>query len=82
MAEGENWKFHARKMLIEAAMDEINIKKSPHEAYLDTFYMIATFGLHMKAQKVGLFNKEEWQKKENLPHLIKSVEAFLWKEIR
>ena len=82
MVEGDNWKFRVRKMLIDDALDEINIKKPLHKVYLDIFYMIANFGLHMKAQKVGLLNKEDWQKKENLTHLIKSIEAFLWKEIR
>ena len=82
MAEGDNWKFHARKMLIEAAIDEIKINKPPHKVYLDTFYMIASFGLHLKAQKLGLLNKDEWQKQENHHTLITQIEAFLWKEIK
>ena len=82
MSEQGNWKYNARKGLIESIMKEIDVSKDPNEVYLDVFYAISSCGLHMKAQKVGLFNKEEWQKRENLPHLIKSIETFLWKEIR
>ena len=82
MTEQEDWKYQARRNLIESVMKEIYHSKDSSEVYLHVFYSLAKFGLHIKAEKSGLLEQEEWQKKENIDQLIKVIEAFLWKEIR
>jgi len=82
LSENVNWKFHARKGLIENVMKEIDVFKDPNEVYLDVFYAISSCGLHMKAKKEGLFNQEFWRNRENIKMVIKRIEEFLWKEIK
>ncbi|GAG23735.1 unnamed protein product, partial [marine sediment metagenome] len=59
MTEGDDWKYHARRMLIESVMNEIDISKEPNEVYMDVFYAVSTCGLHIKAKKEGLFDQEQ-----------------------
>ena len=82
MAEGDNWKFQARKMLIESVMKEIDVSKNPNEVYLGVLYVVSSCGLHMKAKKEGLFDQELWQDRENIEMVIRRIEEFLWKEIK
>ena len=82
MSEQGNWKYRARKGLIESVMKDIDVSKDPNEVYLDVFYAISSFGLQMKAKGEGLFDQELWQKRENIEMVIKRIEEFLWKEIK
>jgi len=82
MTEGDNWKYHARKMLIESVKKEVDITKDPNDMYLDFFYAVSSCSLHMKAKKDGLFDPEQWQEREKFEMVIKRIKAFLWKEIK
>jgi len=64
MTEGNDWKFHARRMLIESVMKEANISKDPNVVYLDVFYAVSSCGLHMKAKKEGLLDQELWKERK------------------
>ena len=82
MIEGDNWKFHARKMLIKSVMKEVDISKDLNKVYLDVFYAVSNCGLHMKAKKEGLFDQELWWEREKLEVVIIRIKEFLWKEIK
>ena len=82
MTEQEDWKYQARKNLIESVMREINLLKDSSEVYLHVFYSLAKCGLHIKAEQLGLLDQEAWQKRENIEQLIETLEAYLWKEIQ
>jgi len=82
VSDQDNWKYHARKGLIESVMKEIDVSKDPNELYLDLFYAISSCGLQMKAKKEGVFDRELWQSRDNIEMAIKRIEEFLWKEIK
>lgn len=82
MSEQDNWKYRARKGLIESVMREIDVSKDPNEVYLDAFYAISSCGLQMKVKKEGLFDQELWQEREKLEAVIRRIKEFLWKEIK
>jgi len=82
MVEQENWKYHARRGLIESVIKEIDVSENPNEVYLDVFYALSCCGLHMKAKKEGLFDRELWQKKDNIKMVLRDIKEFLWREIK
>ena len=82
MVENEHWIFQARNHLIKGTLEQIKTEQPPHKVYSDAFYAVASLGLHMKARNAGLFDKQAWQKKEEIGRNIRSLEAFLWKEVR
>jgi len=82
MVEQEHWKYLARKGLIESVLKEIDVSKNPNEVYLDVFYAISSCGLHMKAKKEELFDRELWQTQDNIKRIIRDIKEFLWREIK
>ena len=82
MIEEDDWKFRARKMLIESVMKEIDISKEPSRAYSEAFYAVSKLGLHMKAKNEGLFDQVLWQEREKLGAVMRCIEEFLWREIK
>ena len=82
MTEQDNWIYNARKNLVESILKEIDLSKTPNEAYLSVFCAIAKIGLHMKAKNLGLLRSDKWQKKEDRPKLIEQLEAFLWEHVK
>jgi len=83
MMNRDNPEFvHARKMLIQDAMDEFIDKKDFRDFSRSAFCAIAKFGLQLDAKQENLFNSEEWSNSERKEDLIRRVEKFLVKHIR
>lgn len=73
---------HARKMLIQDAMEEFIKKKDFRDFSRSAFCVIAKFGLQLDAKQENLFNSEEWSNPERKEDLIRRIEKFLVKNIR
>ncbi len=72
---------HARRMLIQDALNEIIDVKYHYEFKRRVFCVIAKFGLQMDAKRENLFLSEEWSNPERKEDLIRRIEKFLIKYI-
>ena len=83
MMNRDNPKYiHARKVLVQDAMDEFIHKKDYKDFSRSAFCAIAKFGLQLDAKQENLFDSEEWSNPERRVDLIRRIESFLVKHIR
>ncbi len=71
-----------RRSFIEQVVDEIRNIPRYNNFYLEVFYVIAKFGLQIKAKQEKLFENEDWNNFECRDELIRKVEGFLEKYIK
>ncbi|MFW9971472.1 MAG: hypothetical protein ACFFDF_14855 [Candidatus Odinarchaeota archaeon] len=72
----------ARRELIRQTLDKICEPCNFWEFKSKTFVVLCHLWLHIKAEKEGLFELEEWAHSELKNQLIKKIETFLTKNIR
>ena len=72
----------ARRELIQQALDEICETSNFNNLLSTTFYVLAKFWLHIKAEKENLFSGEEWSDPNCRDVIIEKIKAFLIKHIR
>ena len=71
-----------RRNFIEQTLDKIRNVPRYSNFYLETFCVIANFGLQIKAKQERLFENEDWNDPGCRDELIKKVERFLNKYIK
>jgi len=71
-----------RRSFLEQVVDEIRNVPRYNNFYREVFYVIAKFGLQIKAKQEKLFENEDWDNFECRDELIKKVEIFLDKNIK
>lgn len=71
-----------RRDFLEEVVDRIRNVSKHDDFYLKAFYVIASFGLQLKAKQEKLFENEDWNNFECRDELIKKVEIFLDKNIK
>jgi len=71
-----------RRDFLEEVVDEIRNVPRNSNFYHEVFYVIAKFGLQLKAKRENLFENEDWDNLECRDELIKKVERFLNKYIK
>ncbi len=72
---------HARRMLIQDALNEIIDVKYHYEFRRRVFCVIAKLGLQLDAKRENLFLSEEWSNPEKKEDLMRRIEKFLVKHI-
>jgi len=70
-----------RRSFIEQTLDKIRKVPRYNNFYLEVFYVIASFGLQLKAKQEKLFESEDWNNPKCRDDLIRKVEGFLDKYI-
>ena len=71
-----------RRNFIEQTLDKIRNVPRYSNFYLETFCVIANFGLQLKAKQEKLFENEDWNSFDCRDELVKKVEGFLEKYIK
>lgn len=71
-----------RRDFLEQVVDEIRNVPRYNNFYHEVFYVIAKFGLQIKARQERLFENEDWNNFECRDELIKKVEGFLERHIK
>jgi len=71
-----------RRNFLEEVVDGIRNVPKHDDFYLKAFYVIAKFGLQLKAKQEKLFENEDWNNFECRDELIRKVERFLEKYIK
>ena len=71
----------ARQFLKQQALNEIYDISDFSSFYRRTYYIVAKFGLKLKAKEDELFSGDEWRNPALRDVLIKRVEQFLNKHI-
>ena len=66
-----------RRDFLKEVVDEIRNVPKHDNFYLKAFYVIAKFGLQLKAKQEKLFENEDWNNPECRDNLIRRVENFL-----
>jgi len=75
MMSRDNPKYvHARKMLVQDAMDEFINKKNFRDFSRSAFCAIAKFGLQLDAKQENLFSSEDWSDQKRREDLIRRIE--------
>ena len=72
----------ARKMMVQAAIDEISKVQNFNNFYQTFFYQIAKFGLQLDARKEKLFTSDDWSDPQCKDELIENVRKFLVKHLK
>lgn len=72
----------ARQFLKQQALNEIYDISDFTNFYRRTFYIVAKYGLQLKAKEDGLFSGDEWHDPARRDVLIKRMEQFLNKHIK
>lgn len=67
----------ARQFLIQQAINEICEISDFTRFYIRTYYIIAKYGLQLKAKEVNLFAGDEWNDSGCRDDLVKRIEKFL-----
>ena len=71
-----------RRSSIEEIVEKIRNVPRYSTFYLNTFNVIASIGLQLKAKQEKLFEGEDWNNPECQDDLIRKVEGFLDKSIK
>lgn len=71
-----------RRDFLEEVVDEIRNVPEHDNFYLKAFYVIAKFGLQLKAKQEKLFENEDWNNFKCRNELIKKIEDFLERNIK
>ena len=71
-----------RRDFLEEVVDRIRNVPEHDNFYLKAFYLIASFGLQIKAKQEKLFGNEDWNNFKRRDELIKKIEDFLEKYIK
>ena len=66
-----------RRSFLEQVVDEIRNVPRYNNFYIEVFFVIAKFGLQIKAKQEKLFENEDWNNFECRDELIKKIEVFL-----
>ena len=72
----------ARKMMVQAAIDEISKVQNFNDFYQRSFYQIAKFGLQLDARKENLFTSDNWSDPQCKDELIENIRKFLTKHLK
>ena len=72
----------ARQFLKQQALNEIYDISDFSSFYRSTYYIVAKFGLQLKAKEDELFSGDEWYDPARKDVLIKRMEQFLNKYIK
>ncbi len=72
----------ARRDMIQQTLDKICEPCEFRELKSRTFVVLCHLWLHIKAEKEGLFELEEWAHPQPRDQLIEKIESFLTKHIR
>ena len=72
----------ARRELIQQAFNEICDVPSYSSLYMRAFYVIAKFGLQLKAKEERLFETEGWDEPQYRVELLRKLKDFLNRYIR
>ena len=67
----------ARRMMIQAAIDEIIKVQNFSDFYQTSFYQIAKFGLQLDAKREKLFASNNWSDPRCKDDLIEKMRKFL-----
>lgn len=71
-----------RRDFLEQVVDKIHNIPRYNNFYREVFYMIAKFGLQLKAKQEKLFEGEDWSNYKLRDELIKKIEEFLERHIK
>ena len=71
-----------RRDFLEEVVDRIRNVPKHDNFYLKAFYVIAKFGLQLKAKQEKLFENEDWNNFKCRDELIKKIEDFLERNIK
>ena len=82
MNNNSHTKEQARQFLKQQALNEISYISDFTNFYRRTYYIVAKYGLQLKAKEEELFSGDKWRNPALRVVLIKRVEQFLHKYIK
>ncbi|MFX1296460.1 MAG: hypothetical protein ACFFD2_16595 [Promethearchaeota archaeon] len=82
MSKENDWKYLARKTLVDGALEKITECKEFGALKTQVYCEIAKLGNQIDAKNEGLFSDDLWASEKNREKIIELVKAFLWRCIK
>jgi len=82
MSKENDWKYLARKTLVDGTLEKIRECKDFGSLKTRAYCELAKFGIHVVAKKEGLFSDDLWASEKNRENFFELVKSFLWNHIK